>query len=293
MKKRQAAIIIALILFPVIVGIIVIMVGGRSEAVWYEATRIGLVRIEGIIYDSEEYVRQLQELREDKTVAGVVVRIDSPGGAVAPSQEIYAEMMRYRQIPKPLVVSMGNVAASGGYYIASPASKIFANPGTITGSIGVVFSFPQYHQLLDKLGVRIQTITAGEFKDIASPNRDMTSDEKRILHELLDDTHQQFIKDINRVRDMNPDSLRRLADGRIFTGRQACKTGLVDTLGGYQEAVNYLRHRLGLSEKADLIEKRKRKSVFEMFIPEVVVEHFLKGKSPLKPAGTYFLFEGM
>lgn len=293
MKQRQILVIAALIVLPVVIGMFMLTGSGTQGLGLHEGRQLGLVRISGVIYDSEEYVRQLKDLREDKSIAGVIVRVDSPGGAVAPSQEIYAEMMRYRDQQKPLVASMGNVAASGGYYIASPAMKIFANPGTLTGSIGVVFSFPQYHQLLDKLGVRIQTFTAGEFKDIGSPNRDIRADEKKLLGELLDETHEQFIQDIYRARKLELDTLRSLADGRIFTGSQALRSGLVDSLGGYQEALNFIRQHLKLPQKVGVVEKTKQKGFFESLLPQAVFEQFSRIKSPLKPAGTYFLFEGL
>ncbi|MFP4416072.1 MAG: signal peptide peptidase SppA [Chitinivibrionales bacterium] len=293
MKRRQIVTIAALILLPVAVGFIILANSDGGGVGFQKGSQIGLVRVQGIIYDSEEYVRQLKELREDITVAGIIVRVDSPGGAVAPSQEIYAEIIRCRNLHKPVVVSMGNVAASGGYYIASPATRIFANPGTLTGSIGVVFTFPQYHQLLDKLGVSIQTLTAGEFKDIGSPSRNMTSDEKKILSELLDDTHQQFIQDISRARNCALDSIRALADGRIYTGRQAYGLGLVDSLGGFEEAIGYLKRHLRLPEKVGIVEKAKRPTFFQSFLPQAILKQISGFKSPLKPAGTYFLFEGL
>jgi protease IV len=197
MTPRQKTILILLLCAPVMIGLALIALENSHSVrnpvfAEMQSKKIGLVRIVDIIYSSENYVWQLEELRKDKSIGGVLLRIESPGGAVAPSQEIYKEILRYRQDDKPLVVSMGNVAASGGYYIACPAMKIFANPGTLTGSIGVIFRFPQYYKLLDKVGIKMETIKAGRNKDIGSPHREMTKEERTLLQGLIDDTHEQF-----------------------------------------------------------------------------------------------------
>jgi protease-4 len=295
MARQQKMILIGLILVPIIAGLFLIAIENSAAVntpviAEIQNKKIGLVRISDVIYSSENYIWQLKELRKDNSVGGVLLRIESPGGAVAPSQEIYNEVLRYRIEQKPLIVSMGNIAASGGYYIASPAMKIFASPGTLTGSIGVIFHFPQYYQLMDKLGVKIETIKAGKFKDTGSPNREMTKPEREMLQRLIDDTREQFINDILAARPFDPDTLQRIADGSIYTGRQALALGLIDSLGGFEEAMAYLKYYLGMSEKAKVIEKRQRGSFFKDVFVEGTLGRFPVFNSLRQPAGSYFLF---
>lgn len=295
MTKRQKITIISIIIAPVIIGFLLynkdFTGSGRNIPFGKQSKQIGLVRIFDIIYTSEDYVKQLQELRKDKNVAGVIVRVNSPGGGVAPSQEIYEETMRYKEEGKPLVVSMGSVAASGGYYISSPAVKIFANPGTITGSIGVIFQFPHYYKLLDKIGIQMTTIKAGKLKDVGNPNRDLTEKEKEYLQTLLDNTHEQFINDVSIAREMDKEELRKIADGRIFTGEQALEEGLVDSLGGYSDALSYLKEHLNLPEKTKVIEKKKRHGLLREVLNEGLVKNIPFLNRNIISAGCYFLLE--
>ena len=229
MTKKQKIAIGAILATPIVLGIVLMSVNNESTSLkfsTFSSHKVGLVQISDVIYSSEDYVKQLRDLREDDAVAGVILRIDSPGGAVAPSQEIFEEVMKFRDVNKPLVVSMGNLAASGGYYIASPAFKIFANPGSVTGSIGAIMSFPHYYKLLDKIGVDVEVIKAGELKDVGSPHRELTPRERAYLQALIHDIHLQFIEDVSRARSIKIDSLLPIADGRIFTGRQALGPGL-------------------------------------------------------------------
>lgn len=295
MTKRQKIIIICIIMVPVIIGIALFnrdftTPGGNIPFV-AQGKKIGLVKIFDIIYSSEDYVKQLQELRKDKSVAGVLVRVNSPGGGVAPSQEIFEEITRFKNEEKPLVVSMGNVAASGGYYISSPAIKIFANPGTITGSIGVIFQFPHYYNLLNKIGIKMTTIKAGKLKDVGNPNRDLTEKEIEFLQKLLDNTHEQFINDVSFAREIDIEELRKLADGRIFTGEQAFEAGLIDSLGGYSDALSYLREYLNLPEKTKVIEKKKRPGFLREALKEGLIKYIPFLNRKIVPAGCYFLLE--
>ncbi len=251
--------------------------------------RIGLVRVSGTIIESEEYIRQLQSLRLDNSIAGVLLRIDSPGGAVAPSQEIYSEVMKFRLVRKPIVVSMSTVAASGGYYIASPASKLFADPGTLTGSIGVIFTLPLFQELSKKIGVEFRVLKAGALKDAGSPYRGMSDAEKIFFEDLLKDTHDQFIADVAKARGMNLDSLKRYADGRILTGRQAYAARLIDTLGGYQDALEYLRDLTGLSRSAKVVERKPASSRLRDWLGEESAKMFPALHHLMQPAGIYYL----
>lgn len=218
--------------------------------------RLAVVRLEGEIFDAAWHADQLRGYRLSGNIAGVLLRVDSPGGAVAPSQELYSEVAAYMADGKPLVVSMGNVAASGGYYVSSPAHKIFASPGTLTGSIGVIFSMPMYQELAKKIGVDFRTMKAGEMKDAGSPFRPMTDKESKYFQALLDDVHEQFIADVASGRGIDTAKVRELADGRVLTGRQAAENGLVDTIGGFAEALRYLGEICGVPESSKPIEKR-------------------------------------
>ncbi len=288
----QRAAVVLLLILPVLAGLTLLLRQNRlSEgAVGTSAfKKLGEVRVEGPIMESESVVRQLQLLQEDRSVAGVLLRINSPGGATAPSQEIYQALRMFNKCGKPLVVSMGNIAASGGYYIASPAMRIFAAPGTLTGSIGVIMTIPMYQELARKIGIEMQTFKAGNFKDMASPYRSMTPAEKKMIQELLDDTHDQFITDVAEARSMEVDSLRKIADGRIFTGRQAVKAHLVDTLGGYEAALSYLRTVTGVGSSARVINKKESSLRMRDWLVEESVRFFPQLYRILSPIGMHCL----
>lgn len=293
MKNFQRIIIAALILLPIILGIILSTSSSSSkESTLGSASikKIGLVKVESTIMSSYETVRQLRSFLDDNTIAGVLLRVDSPGGAVAPSQEIFTEVMRFKKKKKPLVVSMGSMAASGGYYISSPASRIFADPGTFTGSIGVIISTPQYNELGRKLGIEMRVMKAGKFKDVLSPYRKVTEPESNLVQGLLDDTHDQFISDVAAGRDLPYDTIKAVADGRIFTGRQALQKKLVDTLGGYEDALHYLKSRVGVPQKAKVIERRERLDLFSEWLAEEIVHIFPQLIHFVTPKGALFLF---
>lgn len=227
------------------------------------------LRIEGPILSAEPVLAIVRRLRADADCKGVLVRIESPGGAVGASQELHAALSSLRAADKPVAVSFGNIAASGGYYAALAGEKIFANPGTLTGSIGVLFQFPEMEQLLGRAGVSLQTVKSGALKDVGSPARKPTADELRYLQHVIDDTHAQFVEDVAAARGLSLDSVRRLADGRVYTGRQALAAGLVDTLGGLQDARAWLVARAGVAEDIRWTrEPRPRSRVEEFLSPE-------------------------
>ncbi|HUU27208.1 MAG TPA: signal peptide peptidase SppA [archaeon] len=231
--------------------------------------RIGVLEIKGIINDSDELRRQIKFLREDQRVRAVVVRINSPGGAVAPSQEIFEQLSRLRdETDKPVVVSMGTVAASGGYYIACAADSILAVPGTLTGSIGVLLEFPDLHEILKKVGIDFKVIKSAEHKDIGSPFRPITDEEKRILQEMVDDVFYQFVEVVSVERGLPWDSVMTIADGRVFSGRQAKELGLVDRTGSFQDALDMAGRMCGLGENPKIIRpSRERRSMLD-FVAE-------------------------
>ena len=198
--------------------------------------KIGVVEISGVIGPSKKALEQLIEFRRDKDIKAIVVRIDSPGGAVAPSQELYRAVERAKK-EKKVVVSMGTVAASGGYYIASAADRIYAMPGTITGSIGVISEFPEVDGLLDLLHVKATTIKSGAMKDTGSPLRPMTDEEKKFLQGFVSGIYEQFLTDVATARKIDKEALRKIADGRILTGQEALAAKLVDEMGNLEDAV--------------------------------------------------------
>lgn len=211
---------------------------GKTELI--ASDKVGVVHLDGLISDSRPVVEWMKELRDDRSVKGVLLRINSPGGVVAPSQEIY-DAVKKLAARKPVVASMGTVAASGGYYAAAPATRIVANPGTITGSIGVIMELANFEDLFSKIGVKQTAIASGKFKDAGSPYKPMTPEEKAYFEGLVHDLHAQFVTDVAVGRNMTVPAVAALADGRALTGRQAREAGLVDDLGGYEDAMAILR----------------------------------------------------
>ena len=214
-----------------------LMVSGKSADFEF-GEKVGVVEITGIIVDSRDAIDQIKQLREEDSIKAIVVRIDSPGGAVAPSQEIYREIRKTVPLKK-VVASMGSVAASGGYYIAAAADGIIASPGTITGSIGVIMAYTNYRALLDKIGLVPVVVKSGTYKDTGSPVREMTETERKSLEDFTVNIHRQFIKDIVDGRRMDPEKVEALADGRIYTGEESKALGLVDRLGNIEDAIEW------------------------------------------------------
>lgn len=199
--------------------------------------KVGVVKIEGIIMDPKAAVDQIHRYRKDDSVTAVVLRVESPGGTVGAAQEIYAEVKKLAQ-KKPVVVSMGSVAASGGYYVSCPAKVIFANPGTITGSIGVVMEMTNLEGLFEWMKIKNETIKSGAMKDVGSPYRPMTNAERDYLQKFVDDVHLQFEEVVAKGRDLAPEDVHKLADGRVYTGAQAKQLRLVDELGDLWDAID-------------------------------------------------------
>ena len=224
--------------------------------------RVALVRLEGLLVSSDHVVEELNDYAEDASVKAIVLRIDSPGGGVVVSQEIFNAVKSARKEGKKIVASMGTVAASGGYYVAAAADRIVANPGTLTGSIGVKMEFANVEKLLEKIGVKGTVVKAGEYKDIGSPFRDMSAPEKKLLQDVIDDVHSQFIEAVAEGRNLRNDDVRAIADGRIFTGRQALALKLVDQLGDLAESIRVAGALAGIKGKPEVIEKKKKVDFF-------------------------------
>ncbi|MFP3982222.1 MAG: signal peptide peptidase SppA [Desulfurivibrionaceae bacterium] len=218
------------------------LISGKDEV-------IGVVEVKGMITSPDRIIKNLAALRGNKSVKGIVVRIESPGGAVGASQEVFREIGRSSR-EKPVVASMGSVAASGGYYVALGARKIVASPGTLTGSIGVILKFPNLQELYKKIGYESQVVKSGEFKDIGSTDKELTQEERDLLNNLLDNVYQQFVTDVSRERDLPVEKVRELADGRIFSGEQALESGLIDENGNFYDAVRLCAEMADMAEKS-------------------------------------------
>ena len=219
---------------------------------------LGYIEIKGTIVDATETVRQLKALEHNSQVKGILIRVDSPGGMTSPSQEIYEEIRRVRDGGMPIIVSMGSLAASGGYYVSAPATKIVANPQTLTGSIGVIMEFPVLKGLMDKIGVKVEVVKSRVHKDIGSPFRDMTDQDRELLQGVVTDAYDQFVTIVSTERKIPEDSVRAFADGRIMTGRQALAFGLVDTLGTFEDAKRIAASLCGIEGEPRLIRTNRR-----------------------------------
>ncbi|RJP67902.1 MAG: signal peptide peptidase SppA [Candidatus Abyssobacteria bacterium SURF_17] len=275
---RTTLLILLLVCFIVgmgIVAIILFMARGRTEMLMLPSRdSVAIIEVEGPIFDIEEPMKQLERYVENDSVKALVIRMNSPGGAVAPSQEMFEELKKARGKGKKVVVSMNSVAASGAYYIACAADEIYANPGTITGSIGVIAEFPNIQGLMDKLGIQFETIKTGKFKDSGSWHRPMNPEEQQLLQEMLMDVYEQFVEAVAEGRKMPIDEVRKYADGRIFSGRQALEYGFVDALGTQNDAVKRAAALAGIKGEPRVIKKEKRTFPFGGFAEEMLRQYF-------------------
>jgi protease-4 len=257
---------IIIIAVAVVVVMAVIFIAFGMRGISYGGD-IGVVEIEEVITTAKHIVNDLKNYTDDPSIQAIIIRVNSPGGGVAASQEIYEQVKKSKK-EKKIVVSMGAVAASGGYYVSLPADVIVANPGTITGSIGVIMEFAVIEELLDKIGVYFEVIKSREHKDIGSPFRKMSERERQLLHDVVIDVYQQFVEATSEERAIPIDSVLKIADGRILTGRQAVAYGLVDTLGGFEDAVKIAGDLVGI-EKPNLVYPIKRMSLIDYFTEPV------------------------
>ncbi len=245
------------VVWIVVVAVALTVVGNAllPELATVGKERIALVRIEGPILDSRSTMDELESYGLDPLVKAIVLRIDSPGGGVAASQEIYNAVKRVRaEKQKTVVASMGTVAASGGYYIAVASDRILANPGTLTGSIGVIIQLTNFEQLMDKIGVKNFVIKSGRYKDVGSPFHMMREDERKLLQSVMDDAHRQFVEAVAEGRALDIADVEPLADGRVLTGQQAKDVLLVDDLGDLKDAVRLAAEMTGIKGTPPVIE---------------------------------------
>jgi protease IV len=229
--------------------------------------KIAIVEIKGVITQSSGIIEEIRQYEEEEGVKAIILRIDSPGGGVGPSQEIYREVLKAKS-RKKIVTSMGSVAASGGYYIACASDLIFANPGTLTGSIGVLMEFTNIEELFKKIGIKGVVLKSGEHKDIGSPFREMTPEDKKIIQGVIDNVHQQFIQAVAEGRKLDRAAVTQIADGRILTGEQAKQFGLVDQMGNLQDAIEAVAKMVGIKGKPTVLYPKKRLSLWELLVRE-------------------------
>lgn len=269
MKKATGCLIAVLILF-LLGGVAAFLLSDFELSV--KNNRIGVIEVKGTITSSQETVKQIKEFRKDASIRAIVLRVDSPGGGIGPSQEIYTEIKRTIRT-KPVVASMGAIAASGGYYISCAASHIVANPGTITGSIGVIIYFPNLRELFEKIGYQMTTIKSGQFKDIGNPSREMTPAEKELIQTTIDESYSQFVRDVALSRRLPEDQVRPVADGRIIMGEKAHQIKLVDQLGNFEDAVDKAAELGKIDGEPDVVyAKKKKRSLLDLLIGSEVSE---------------------
>ena len=262
MKNRRVLIILGTIVGLFFLMLILLRSMGGSASM---GQKVAVIDVTGIITKSDATIKLIHAYRDDPSVKAIVMRIDSPGGSVAPVQEIYTEL---EKIEKPIVASMGGSAASGGYYVACAADIILANPGTLTGSIGVIMQFTRMKGLYDKVGLEHQVIKSGQFKDTGSPFRTLTEEEQAVLQATVDDVYNQFVDTIAEARGnlLTRTEVVELADGRIFSGRQALDSKLIDQLGNLPDAIKIAGELGGIEGKPKVLRKEKKTSLFEQLV---------------------------
>ncbi|MBI4831570.1 MAG: signal peptide peptidase SppA [Candidatus Lindowbacteria bacterium] len=284
---RTSLLILLLIGVVFTMGMLAILIfvshGGGQTFALPSRESVAVIEVVGPIFDIEEPMKQLESYVENSSVKALVIRVDSPGGAVAPSQEMFEEMKKAKVKGKKIVVSMGSVAASGGYYVACAADEIFANPGTITGSIGVIAEFPNIEGLMNKIGIRFDTIKSGKFKDTGSVFRPMTPEEQQLIQEMLMDVYEQFVEAVADSRKMSIEEVKKYADGRVFSGRQALEYGFVDALGTQNDAIKRAAQLAGIKGEPRVIKKSKRRFPFGGFAEEMLRQYFPSAQPAYAP----------
>ncbi len=263
MKKKDlilgSIIVASLVLFIGILLLTFLGIFSEEKPVGLDfGDKVAIIDVHGVISSSANVIRQLKKYADDSSIPAIVIHIDSPGGGVAASQEIYEEINKVRKKGKKVVASMGSLGASGGYYIACAADTIVANPGTITGSIGVIFEFPVIEELLKKIGVKFEVIKSGEMKDVGSFSRSMTPKEREYVQQVINDTYEQFVDVLVTERNLPKKEVLKISDGRVFTGRQAKKLKLIDELGNLEDAIQIAAKMAKIKGKPKTIKEKVR-----------------------------------
>jgi protease-4 len=274
-------------------GVAMIMGGNDKEGIMETAfdgdNNVALVRLEGVIVNGAGVIEEITDWADDDDAKAIVLRIVSPGGVVGPSQEIYDAVIKARK-KKPVVCSFGALAASGGYYVGAGCDKIVANPGTLTGSIGVIMAYNTTFELFEKIGLGTVVIKSGQFKDVGSPDRPMTDDERALLQSVIDSMYGQFVAAIATGRNMDEEAVRKYADGRVFSGAQALEYGFVDELGGLVEAVAVAGKLAGIEGEPEIIERVDEPNIMQQLFGEdkefqVAIPGLIQ-----RPVGAYYIW---
>jgi len=264
-NRKYSYWIIGLIVFIIIISII------PWENALPSGPKVGIVEINMPITNSKKAVEDLNYFNKKSNIVAIVVRLETPGGGVAASQEIYEKVRKISKFSdKPIIASMGGVAASGGYYIALGADTIMANPGTATGSIGVIMSYPIIGKMMDKIGIQYETIKSGTLKDSGSPFRNITSEERKYFQGLIDDLHGQFLSVVAKERNIPMDQAAELANGQVYSGKQAVENGLIDMLGTFEDAVLLAAREAGYVEEPEIVyPPEEKKGLLDMLFGDI------------------------
>ena len=278
------------LLFVFLIGFSIWGITHRSQDFSFipSGDKIAIVKVEGVIEGSEDIIRQLRKYDKDNSVRAIVLRINSPGGAVAPTEEIYEYVKRVRDNGTYVIASLSSIAASGGYYIACACDTIVTNKGTLVGSIGVILSYMTFEGLMDKVGVQLEVVKSGELKDVGNYSREMTQKEREMLQATLDDTYNQFVLAVAEDRNMEMMAVEEIADGSIFTGNQALALGLVDKIGGFEDAISLAGTMTGLGENPDTIrEIPRRRTIYDYLVENLFSDLNMVVPSTVRPRLEY------
>jgi protease-4 len=292
--KKSDLIIGAIIVLSFLFFLFILLIGlsgiSTEEGTYFYSfgKKVAIIEVYGTINSSNEIIRQLKKYAKDSSIPALVLDIDSPGGGVAPSQEIYEEVLKFKEEGKKVVASLRGLGASGGYYVACAADTIVANPGTLTGSIGVIFEFPVVQELFKKIGLRFEVVKRGELKEVGTWNRPMTKEERDLLQSVIDDTYDQFVKVVVEGRGLDQEKVLELADGRVFTGRQAKDLGLIDELGDLEDAIKIAGKMGGVEGVPKTIrEKPKKVNIIDILTQSFKAVTNLKSNEQLMPKLQY------
>lgn len=265
-------VIIAIIFSGIAFLVLAVSVSGTGDRTYEYVTsgsgkdKIAVVELDFTIIDPSSIVRQFKKYREDKSIKAIILHVNSPGGGVAASQEMYEEVRKTRDSGKPVIVSFGSIAASGGYYVACGGSLIVSNPGSLTGSIGVIATFTNFKELADKLGVKENVVKSGKLKDSGNPFRDMNADDLEYFQEIIDNSYEQFLDVVSTERKIDKEELRTIANGRVFTGKQAKDLKLVDSLGTFQDAVRIAGQIAKIDGEPSIVREKNKRNFIEFFL---------------------------
>ena len=294
MAKKSDLIIGIIIVLSFLFFLFIILIGlsgiSTEEGTYFYSfgKKVAIIEVYGAINNSNEIIRQLKKYAKDSSIPALVLDIDSPGGGVVPSQEIYEEVLKFKEDGKKVVASLRGLGASGGYYVACAADTIVANPGTLTGSIGVIFEFPVVQELFKKIGLRFEVVKRGELKEVGTWNRPMTKEERDLLQSVIDDTYDQFVKAVVEGRELDQEKVLELADGRVFTGRQAKDLGLIDELGDLEDAIKIAGTMGGIEGVPKTIrEKPKKVTVIDILTQSFKAITNLRSNEQLMPKLQY------